>query len=194
MASQKFQRKQNPRFLKKIIHFAVEGEVTEVQYLGNLQNIYTNFVFRTISCTDNSPKKILDSMKKFEKSYNFNNKDYLLIMIDRDRWSEDAIEEVWNWKRKKNYRIFIISNPCFELWLLRHYTQGGGASTCQICRTLLKRYNPSLADKKIPINTFSREDCLRACVFSHNAGVKNWRTSGYTNGYELIELLEKDSA
>lgn len=190
MAIRKLQRRRHNPHIRQFIYYVAEGEVTEVQYIRNLQNIYTEIRFKIIKCSSNNPKKLLESVEKFENSSEFRKNDYLLVIMDRDEWLPDAINKLWEWKKVSNKRLFILSNPCFELWLLRHYTSGSGASSCEICREQLRRYNKNIINKKIPENTFNRDDCLRACNNSKNAGIESWDERGYTNCYELIELLE----
>lgn len=191
MTVRKLQRKTYNPHIRQFIYYVTEGEVTEVQYIRNLQRIYTEIRFKIIKCSSNNPKKLLESVEKCENSNEFRKNDYLLVIMDRDEWLPEAINKLWEWKKESNKRLFILSNPCFELWLLRHYTSGSGASTCKICREQLRKYNKNIINKKIPDNTFNRNDFLKACINSRNAGVQSWEEPGFTNCHELIELLEK---
>lgn len=87
--------------------------------------------------------------------------------------------------------MLLVSNPCFELWLLRHFESGEGASTAVICHNRLKMHNnQTLAQKSVPKGTFTREDIRTACVHAKASPTRNWKEPGFTNMYRLIDAIE----
>ena len=63
------------------------------------------------------------SYRKYLSKY-ANAHDEFCIMIDRDTGSHSAedMRFVVQYCEKNNYRCFIITNPCFEFWLLLHFS------------------------------------------------------------------------
>lgn len=65
--------------------------------------------------------------------------DQAWVDIDRDQWSSEILEEVWNWAAERADRGLALSNPQFELWLLWHFDDAAGTSTPnEILRNLNK--------------------------------------------------------
>ena len=190
-----FSRKYGQLNSKPVFYFASEGEKTELQYLENLQQFYTEVVFKTIPLSHRDPKNLLLAMKRFITKGTYRNEDFLLIFVDRDNWEEIDLKRLWEWERESpENRMVLFSNPCFELWLLRHYCSGSGATDAGICHQQLIRHNPQLDKKAVPPNTFCREQVLRACGHAKTANTQNWKARGFTNIYRLIEILEKKNS
>lgn len=182
-------RKSKNISLRPIFYFAVEGACTEVDYLQNLQRIY-NVVFKPIPYSHRDPRHLRDAMKRFIKRGSSTLDDYFLIMSDRDAWELSEIKISWEWANEDpSRRFFIFSNPCFELWLLRHYESGSGASTYEICHRRLSGCTSLLTGKSIPRDLFSWEDIQKACQFSKKH--RDWKRPGFTNVHTLIDLLDK---
>ncbi len=190
MSSIRTRNSRQYRQQKIVFHFVAEGEVTEIDYLRILQNIYTNIVFDDVGRSQNNPISILNVAKRFEKSKKSRENDYMLILMDRDSWEEKDVERIWKWENYSKYRVFVFSNQCFELWLIRHYNSEYGASTAGICHEMLKRVNPALSKKRIPLNTFTKEDMQKACKNARCANILDWKQPGFTNAYKLIEILD----
>ena len=105
---------------------ATEGE-TEQDYFNKFRDNYPNKLIKLLfvpkegaSKTNSSPKDVFKYLSAFYKGYiirkDQNKK--LWQLLDRDRWRDLIVEAYENCK--KNKYEFILSNPCFELWLLLH--------------------------------------------------------------------------
>lgn len=175
---------------RPVFYFLSEGDRTEVDYIQNLVSIYKNIVFKNVQRSHPDPMNLLKSAKTFFRTGGrLQEKDRFIIFADRDTWEISHINQLWKWEREApNHRMFLFSNPCFELWILRHYEPCVGASTPEICHQRLIGYNRLLNNKQIPPDTFSHEQCKMACKNSKSQ--QNWREAGFTNVFRLIDMLE----
>jgi len=106
---------------------ATEGE-TEQDYFNKFINNYPNKLIELVfvpkegkSKNESSPKQVFGYLSAFDKEYNIR-KDQnkkLWQLADRDRWRKHIVDAYKNCI--KNKYNFILSNPCFELWLFLHY-------------------------------------------------------------------------
>ncbi|ROO77324.1 RloB family protein [Vibrio crassostreae] len=70
-----------------------------------------------------APKQVLDYAESYIQSLDtlFNkNMDSLTLVLDKDRWSDKQLSEVYQLCNQKDYEL-LVSNPAFELWLLLHH-------------------------------------------------------------------------
>ena len=78
--------------------------------------------------TASSPRDVIDRLKGFDKrlnelkrKYNLGQDDELWLVFDRDKWTEQMLNEVVQQAKRKDYYHVADSNPCFEIWLLLHH-------------------------------------------------------------------------
>lgn len=67
-----------------------------------------------------APEKIFQNLKEFKDKYELSYEDKLYLVIDRDRWKTPMLSDVLT-KCNQNGFEMILSNPCFELWILLHF-------------------------------------------------------------------------
>ncbi|MBN2535749.1 MAG: RloB domain-containing protein [Spirochaetales bacterium] len=107
-----------------LIVIAVEGAKTEKHYFESVTNAhrFSRFKIHVIPNIEDksAPEYILDNLDSYKEKNGVDDKDFLYLVCDRDGWEESALAEVLSKCRKKDYN-FIVSNPCFELWLLLHF-------------------------------------------------------------------------
>ena len=100
-----------------------EGGKTEIEYFENFKKIEQQRVkIRPSSPPDNksSPKWVLDQGVSIVEELGLNGNDQLWFVTDKDRWSFDELNMIQSeCVNKKNWN-FVISNPCFEVWLHAH--------------------------------------------------------------------------
>lgn len=104
---------------------ACEGAVTEPRYFQPFDNEIDRIKVDIIEgdLHKSSPKHVFDKAVMYETDYQISDEsnDTLWLVIDVDRWTREQIDEIQGYcKDKKNWSL-IISNPCFEIWLLYHY-------------------------------------------------------------------------
>lgn len=118
----------------KIRYFiACEGEKTEYKYFKGIidfrQEIGINPLVEIIPIrheanTSSNPLNIYTEAKQsVEKASNYLQGDKLCIVVDRDKHSfTDSQYDILLEAEEKGEIKFCISNPCFEFWLLLHFT------------------------------------------------------------------------
>jgi len=85
-----------------------------------------------------APQHVMARLTDFEKDVPIEVGDTLWICIDRDRWDTARLAEVIRESLQRGYQV-AISNPCFELWVLLHFSEVESTprQTCsQVCATL----------------------------------------------------------
>lgn len=104
---------------------ACEGTEREPEYFkpfNSIDRIKVDIIENEIGHRDSAPKKVLERVKLYIDEVGLSEKDNdtLWCIIDVDRWPRDQIEELANYCADfQNWNI-LISNPCFEIWLLYH--------------------------------------------------------------------------
>ena len=136
-----------------------EGEKTEPHYLIALRNhlklSQTNIKIDP-NC-DSSPTSVVKYTKELIKESFKDPYDYVFCVIDRDRHADfdTAIAQIHG-HRKKNTKLHaIVSNPCFEFWILLHFdytTKLFGTSGDSPCMDLIKN------NLKVYIKNYKKRD------------------------------------
>ncbi len=84
---------------------------------------------------NSSPTAVIQRLDEYRKKYAQEEGDELWICIDTDRWVQNNhqrnLSRVLQECRQKSYRI-AISNPCFEVWLLFHFTDINDDLLCEM--------------------------------------------------------------
>jgi hypothetical protein len=107
------------------IFVATEGFISEKKYLKALGDLVkTNVELILISRTSadtglSAPEYVLQTVLEKKNSIAFRADDTFWMLIDKDEWDITDIEELC----ETNEINLIISNPCFEIWILFHYIQ-----------------------------------------------------------------------
>ena len=110
----------------RIVLFAAEGHnETEKLYLRDLIDDRNGFVLRKAYGTNTDPigmvKNIISTMRDLDFRHSEGDVAFCFLDLDCDRGKERSLKEAENMARKHNINI-IVSNPCFELWYICHYT------------------------------------------------------------------------
>lgn len=74
-----------------------------------------------------------------------NDEDSVWLVMDVDKWGDKVLNEVHDECRKHSNWHTVISNPCFEIWLLYHTSKDLSSlntSTSQDCKTSLDAQSP----------------------------------------------------
>ena len=116
----RFARQQNIVPQKKIFVFA-EGKETEPFYFEVLNKFPIRIILKTIP-KGGSPLGVLKKIKQFVEKNELESDQELWAVIDRDDWEKAHINELQQWLKNKGHQFgFVLSNPCFEQWLIMHY-------------------------------------------------------------------------
>lgn len=150
-------RKERAQRLRYLI--VCEGTKTEPNYLNEMLDHYRipkSLVFVTPSDAS-SPDRIVECAKTlYEANKESNSDDYdqVFCVFDRDQHStyDQALQNIEELKKRKKPFNAITSEPCFEYWLLLHFTytrqpfkETSSRSSCDIVVHELKKY-PDFTD------------------------------------------------
>ena len=127
-----------------------EGAKTEISYFENFQRIEQQRVkIRTFAPNENksSPKWVLDQGVSIVEELGLNENDQVWFVTDKDRWRfedlnliETACQNQINWN-------FVISNPCFEVWLHAHVQDLEEISEGSSCQHLKHEFDQFRVNK-----------------------------------------------
>jgi hypothetical protein len=123
-------RKQNRAYKRNEPHrdssffvIVCEGAKTEIEYFENFQQIEQQRV-KVISTAPvenkSAPKWVLDKAVEVATDFNLKEYDQLWIVTDKDRWSFEELNTIQSECIKQKNWKFVMSNPCFEVWLHAH--------------------------------------------------------------------------
>ena len=106
-----------------LIVIATEGRKTEKNYFDDLKDFYLSKKIHVVIIPNeddkSDPQNTLKRLDGFYQKYQIGEKDELFLVIDRDRWPETNLLNVFEECQLKEMTM-CLSNPCFELWLLLH--------------------------------------------------------------------------
>jgi len=183
-----------------IVLIVCEGK-TEKNYFSGLRDFYKLSNANIIICDDrhgSDPLSVvncaIDNYKK-DKGY-----DRVYCVFDRDKHNtfHDALQKLKHSRCKRKLHG-IISEPCFEFWMLLHYkytTQpfcaAGDESNCDKVISALKEFMPDY--QKGDRNVFEKTKAMTDTAINHAKKVMQYhQTSGTKNPstgiYLLVEYL-----
>jgi hypothetical protein len=177
--------------LKPLYVIAIEGAVTEEIYFKSIfRNKNIRMKILTTSSGDSSPDKVLKRLNQYRREYSAASNE-LWLVIDRDSWNQNTLNKVKKECKDKGYN-FILSNPCFELWLLLHQANPKQPLTCANCETELKKL----------ITGYTKSNYKSEIIKDNvNLAIDNAKTLGNENNiqnppntavYKLVEELLKE--
>ncbi|KUM54428.1 RloB family protein [Rheinheimera sp. EpRS3] len=141
--------------VKPLYVIATEGQITEKLYFTDLfgrKNIRMP-VLET-KRGQSSPDKVFERLQKYKTENNAQNKE-LWLVIDRDSWPRETLVAIQAECQRKEIN-FILSNPCFEFWLLLHQAQKKAPLNKQICDAELKKMMPTYSKARYDTDYFKQ--------------------------------------
>lgn len=144
---------------QRVIVISAEGESTEPEYFTRLTSMSKTTRFHIVENPGDgsSPLAVLTRMKDYLKDAPFSENDEAWIVIDRDDWKEEKIENIRKWmqENKEGKYHLAISERRFEDWLKLH-VEGDNAAQ--------EQYSNLLSGKKkhIPDGFVTKERVLKA--------------------------------
>lgn len=114
------------RLRNRLVLFAAEGHnETERLYFKDLIRDTDGVVLKKAYGNETDPvgmvKNIIASMDTFGFDLDYGDIAFCLIDLDCNKTKEQQIREATKLAADNNIQI-IVSNPCFELWYICHYT------------------------------------------------------------------------
>ncbi len=146
MATKRKQKKSRPtgrgvpfRNPKKAILVVCEGEKTEEQYFNDMRRIERLHSAKVKVVARGEPRSIIDFAKTQAKEF-----EIIVCIYDCDN---RAKYKNYNIEARDNDFALGVSNPCFELWCLLHYTDQTAAIESRKAISGLKEHLPQYEKK-----------------------------------------------
>jgi hypothetical protein len=193
----RLKRPQRERSYKKLFLIATEGSKTEPQYFDALRE-FQNAVICTKCIRQglkSSPNQVLKKINAAVTEHNLQKGDEAWVVIDKDNWSVEQIDKIYQWANKATKRNLALSNPKFEYWLLLHFEEGAGITDGQHCDKRLKKHLPNydkgIDTSKITLNKI--EQAIGRAKQRDNPPCKDWpHDICSTTVYRLVERIMKE--
>ena len=111
-----------------IIVVACEDMYAVKQYFSRFRARRTQFLVLQTEDGKSSPGAVIERLHNYRKEYAQEDGDELWVCIDADHWirgtHQRQLSRVLQDCQRHRYGV-AISNPCFEVWLLLHFTEVG---------------------------------------------------------------------
>lgn len=181
------------RRYKKLFVIATEGAITEPQYFHLLNSLSTANHIQVIKGRhDSAPPHVLRRMEAHLLKSQLSSDDEAWIVVDRDSWPRDQLDELADWEEKSPHHGLAVSNPNFEYWLLLHFENCQGAITAKEClkrlRTHLPHYDKTLRTSDFDLNSM-RLAVTRAKAKNEGTSERWPTTAGTTTVYRLVHKM-----
>jgi len=182
-----------------------EGEKTEPHYLIALRDHLklSQANIKIDPDSNSSPTSVVKYAKELIKQSEKDPYDHVFCVIDRDRHADfdKAIAQINGYRNKSTKLHAIVSNPCFEYWILLHFdytTKLFGTSGDSPCMDLIKNDlrtfipNYEKGDKTImpPIIKAGLDRALAYAKKANETARRNNTDAPTTQMNELVEYLK----
>ena len=98
---------------------------TEKNYFRGFVAKHKNLTFKIVHDSSTDPERMAQSLADFmdEMDYSAEDGDMAFCLIDHDcnQTKDEQIQKALEIARKRGFDV-IVSNPCFEVWFICHYT------------------------------------------------------------------------
>ena len=166
-----FRRDLGQRSYRKIFVIATEGEKTEPSYFDVFSDHSVVYVYCVEADEDeehhSSPSHVLQRMEQHIASEEIIDNYDAWLVVDKDRWTDDQLDELYEWSQTANNRGLALSNRQFEYWLLLHFEDGIGIKSAKDCARRLRQYLPDY-DKDVDPRDFTEEMIVQAVSRAKN--------------------------
>lgn len=181
----------------RLFAIACEGAKREKEYFRQLEGISHRVLVEYIEDekyqTDppSSPSHVLRRALEYIENNDLNEEDSIWLVMDVDKWGSKSLNEVHDECRKHSNWHTVISNPCFEIWLLYHTAKDLSSintSTSHDCKTSLDAQSPrGYAPERYIV--LIKDAMKNARAADHSSGW--YPLPNNTKMYELAEALMK---
>lgn len=201
------ERRKEKKAAYETVLIVCEGEKTEVNYFDSLRKAYrlnTANVVIMPSEKGSAPISVVDyAIEVGSSTFGI---DKVFCVFDRDEHNSyyQALDKINHYKLKRNainkpkYKA-IISSPCFELWLLLHFTfttknfsKTGNKSASENLIAELRKYLPEYAKNEknlfLQINRHTEvaiKNAKHLKIENEKAGI----SEPFTDVFELVDFL-----
>ena len=189
----KFERQIPTRSYRRMFVLATEGAETEPQYFDLFNSRLITITIKCLrSSTDSAPVHVLKRMERHLQSNRLRPGDAAWLVVDKDRWTDEQLTQLYAWANTDDQHGFAVSNPGFELWLLLHFENGSGVANIRHCRERLRRYLPNY--DKTHVETAKLLPGISAAIdrarMKDTPPCPDWPRTVGTTVYLLVEKLQ----
>lgn len=181
-----FGRKAPLRSYRKRFVVATEGQETEPRYFSmfNSKNSTVHVVLLK-SKQKTSPGQVFDRLNKAD----IGKTDRAWIVIDRDTWEVDELNQVFDGCKAKGYKM-ALSNPMFEYWLLLHFEDGNGVHAGNV-KSRLETHLPDFTKSHVEIHKIEPgiDEAIRRAERKDTPPCEKWPETTGTTVYRLVKEL-----
>lgn len=145
-----------------------------------------------------SPDHVLLRLNEYYEKINITAYDQYWVVIDTDRWPVKTLSSLATTVRHKGYYL-AASNPCFDLWILLHFTSQLPQDIVPGCKykevhkalvDILGGYDKKLTDTSL----FTKDNIRSAIALARKLDVNPkdaWPQKPGTRVYLIIEEIQK---
>lgn len=185
-------RKRPGPFRDATLHIiATEGEKTEPWYFEGLDA--AGFIdlrrvrIEILPSSDglSAPAAVLARLDAFVLPTRWRAFDRRWVVVDVDRWPSASLHEVHKQATASGW--FVLSNPCFEVWLQLHFTDRAQGDDSQSAKAAWSQLRANVDGGDWP---FQRSHVQSAVQRAKAVGDRSdWPAVGATRVYRLVEEL-----
>lgn len=191
----RFKRKSEFRNLRPVIVISTEGKETERQYFtmpafrSSELSVFIKIIPRD---TKSNPKYVLKDMEEYISKNGTRKGDRHWLVLDKDNWSDDKLQKLYEWSIAKSNRGLAVSNPQFEYWLLLHFEDGNDISNKTECLNRLGNHCQSYNKSNLPVHRFNItnvKEAIQRAKSKDNPQCEKWHETTGTTVYRLVEII-----
>lgn len=189
----RFERPLGERRYKVLFLIATEGTKTEPLYFSLFES--DSSIVRVCCLSGkrgSSPPTVLRRMRDRLGQERLRLLDEAWLVVDRDRWTENQLNQLHQWSQSQENFGFALSNPSFEYWLLLHFEDGTDIGSSRDCIDRLKRWLHDY-DKGFDTNKICRHQIQAAIARAKSRDrprTTDWpRWPGQSTVYRLVENI-----
>ena len=169
---------------KKVILIVSEGRKSEIFYIKKLQNNYPNISFHIKNTGD---KDMIGNFDKIERKYlsDAGSFDIVFLVFDKDKKDDQSFD---NFISSSDF-VTIWSNPCFEIWLLLHFSYYQAENYCE---DIIDKLDKKLKEDKTGI--FYGYDKTKEEIFDFFTELQDEQKHAISHAKKLIKNKKPSEA
>lgn len=185
----------------RLFIIATEDEETEPKYFETFTSPRVKVEVLASQGGRSSPEFVLQRLAEMTRRYALDAADELWLVLDVDQRQTRTLAQVCAAARRESFQV-AISNPCFEVWLCRHFPActeeeialaATGRNAGDKLKRLWRRYLPPSATQieRTHLRSQARVACRRARESDDGdiSAEHPWPVAPGTRVYELVENL-----
>lgn len=184
----------------RLVVLATEGQETERQYFEGLQargDVDRSRVQIQVIATpedgDSAPEYVLERLTEFLDATQLLADDEIWLVIDVDRWGAKKLGQVTQACVDKNVGL-AVSNPCFELWLIFHFTEQPQFNSCKDCERHLRQHFGGYNKANLRLQRYPKacvRQALERAARQSPGSSERWPSACGSHVYRIFESFQR---